>query len=72
MRKLFLVLSGATWGEIVMIGLSLGALLALLNIALSAPAVTIFHVLVLSHAASLVYWVYRASALRQNLSSKNY
>lgn len=65
MSKLTSVIKGATSGEIVMISLSLGVLSFLCAAVLNAPAFTVLHLLVLSHASSLVYWVYRASALRQ-------
>ena len=71
MRKLLSVLLGTTWTEFLMLALSSGALLILSLTVYESDYVTITHCLVLFHAASLVYWVCRASALRQNLSSKN-
>ena len=65
MNKLTSVIKGATSGEAIMLVLSSFVLVILWAAVFSAPSITVLHLLVLYHAASLVYWVYRASALRQ-------
>ena len=65
MNKLTSVIKGTTSGEAIMLVLSSFVLVILWAAVFSAPSITVLHLLVLSHASSLVYWVYRASALRQ-------
>jgi len=65
MSKLTSVIKGATSGEAIMLVLSSFVFVILCAAVFSAPAFTVLHLLVLSHASSLVYWVYRASVLRQ-------
>lgn len=65
MRKLLSVILGTTWTEFLMLAFSFGAMFILSLTVYESDYVTMTHCFVLFHAASLVYWVYRASELRQ-------
>lgn len=65
MRKLLSVLLGTTWTERLMLTFSSSALFLLSLSSNNDGNVSFTECIVLFHAASLVYWVYRASALTQ-------
>lgn len=65
MRKLILTLIGTTWSEFLMLAFASFMLFMVSLTLLSASILTYIHIIALFHAAALVYWIYRASVLRQ-------